>query len=127
MHRKGKSRISVTAAPHILNKRLKGIALTDSQRTPSLPDLPTVAETAGFKGFEMVSWTGVFAPIATPAGVVERLNRELGEVLRMDDVRAKLAEGGAIAGQGTAAQFTRFVQTESTRYAAIVKAANIKE
>ena len=75
----------------------------------------------------MVSWTGVFAPAQTPPAVVERLNRELGEVLRMDDVRSKLAEGGAVPGQGTAAQFTRFVQTESARYAAIVKAANIKE
>ena len=119
--------ISVTAAPHILSKRLKGIALTDTKRTPSLPDLPTVSETAGFQGFDMVSWTGVFAPAQTPPAVVERLNRELGEVLRMDDVRSKLAEGGAVPGQGTAAQFTRFVQTESARYAAIVKAANIKE
>eukprot|EP01030_Chromulinospumella_sphaerica_P008047 gene8047-7876_t len=63
----------------------------------------------------------------TSPAVVERLNRELGEVLRMDDVRAKLADGGAVAGKGSAAEFARFVQTESARYAAIVKAANIKE
>jgi tripartite-type tricarboxylate transporter receptor subunit TctC len=75
----------------------------------------------------MVSWTGLFAPAQTPPAVVERLNRELGEVLRMDEVRAKLADGGAVAGKGTAAEFARFVQTESARYAAIVKAANIKE
>lgn len=119
--------VSVTAAPHIQSKKLKGIALTDDHRMPSLPEVPTVAETAGFKGFGMVSWTGIFAPAHTPPAVVERLNRELAEVLRMDEVRAKLVDGGAAPGKGSAADFTRFVQAESARYAAIVKAANIKE
>lgn len=119
--------ISVTAAPQIQSKALKGIAITDDQRTPSLPDLPTVAETEGFKGFDMVSWTGLFAPAKVPPAIVERMNREVAEVLLMEDVRAKLAEGGATPGKGSAAEFTRFVQTETARYAAIVKAANIKE
>jgi len=119
--------VSVTAAPHILGKRLKGIAVTDDKRVASLPEVATVAESPGFKGFDMVSWTGIFAPAQTPPAIVERLNRELMEVLRADDVRAKLAEGGATAGTGSAGDFARFVQREQARYAAVVKAANIKE
>jgi tripartite-type tricarboxylate transporter receptor subunit TctC len=119
--------VSVTGTPHILGKRVKGIAVTDDKRVPSLPEVPTVAETAGFKGFDMVSWTGLFAPAQTPPAVVDRLNRELAEVLKEPDVRAKLAEGGATPGNGSAADFARFLQKEQSRYAAVVKAANIKE
>jgi tripartite-type tricarboxylate transporter receptor subunit TctC len=119
--------ISVTATPHILGKKLKGIAVTSDKRLPGLPDVPAVAETPGFKGFDMVSWTGLFAPAQTPPAVVERLNRELMEVLRADDVRAKLADGGAAPGSGSAADFARFMQKEQARYAVVVKAANIRE
>jgi tripartite-type tricarboxylate transporter receptor subunit TctC len=119
--------VSVTATPQIHAKKLKAIAVTDDKRLPNLPDVPTVAETAGFKGYDVVSWTGLFAPAQTSPAVVERLNRELNEVLRADDVRAKMAEQGAIGGSGSAADFGRFVQREQERYARIVKAANIKE
>ena len=119
--------VSVTATPHIHGKKLKGIAVTDGRRVASLPEVPTVAETPGFKGFDMVSWTGLFAPAQTPTAVVERLNRELMAVLHTDEMRAKLAEGGALAGSGSVVEFARFVQKEQSRYAGIVKAANIHD
>ena len=119
--------VSVTATPQIQAKKLKGIAVTDDKRLASLPDVPVVAETPGFKGFDMVAWTGLFAPAHTPPAIVERLNRELNEVLRADDVRAKMQEQGAIGGSGSAADFARFVQREQELYARIVKTANIKE
>lgn len=119
--------ISASAVPHIAAGKLKGIAVTSERRLVALPDVPTVAESPGFKGFDMVAWTGLFAPAQTPPAIVEKLNRELMEVLAMDDVRAKLADVGATPGTGSAAEFGRFVQKEHTRYAAIVKAANIKE
>ena len=119
--------VSVTATPHIQGRKLKGIAVTDERRLASLPDVPTVAETPGFKGFDMVSWTGLFAPAQTPPALLERLNRELMAVLHTEEMRAKLAEGGAIAGSGSSADFARFVQKEQARYAGIVKAANIRD
>ncbi len=119
--------VSVTATPHIHSKKLRGIAVTDGHRVASLAELATVAETPGFKGFEMVSWTGLFAPAQTPPAVLERLNRELMELLHTDEMRAKLAEGGASAGAGTPAEFARFVQKEQARYAGVVKAANIRD
>jgi tripartite-type tricarboxylate transporter receptor subunit TctC len=119
--------VSVTARPQVLGKKLRGIAVTDGARIASMSEVATVAETPGFKGFDMVSWTGLFAPVKTPPAVVERLNHELLEVLRMDEVRAKLAEGGASPGSTTVADFSLFVQKEQARYAAIVKAAAIRE
>lgn len=119
--------VSVTATSNVAAKKMKGIAVTGDRRLPALPEVPTVAETPGFKGFDMVSWTGLFAPAQTPAPIVERLNRELMEVLKSEEMRHKLAEGGAVAGSGSAADFGRFVQREQARYARIVKAANIKE
>lgn len=119
--------VSVTATPHILAKKMKGIAVTDDKRLPTLPDVPVVAETPGFKGFDVVAWTGLFAPAQTPPAVVERLNRELNEVLNSDEVRGKMQEQGAIGGKGSAAEFAVFVQREQARYARIVKAADIKE
>lgn len=119
--------ISIGATPHILAKKMKGIAITDDKRLPSLPDVPAMAELPEFKGYDMVSWTGLFAPARTPVPVVERLNRELNEVLKADDVRARMLEQGAIGGSGSAADFARFVQREQTRYARIAQLANIKE
>ena len=119
--------VSVTAAPHVNARRLIGIAVTGERRLAVLPNVPTVAETAGFKDFAIVSWTGLFAPAHTPAPIVERLNHELMEVLRSDEVKAKLADGGALPGASSVADFVRFVQQEQTRYAAIVKSANIRE
>jgi tripartite-type tricarboxylate transporter receptor subunit TctC len=119
--------VSVTATPYIQAKNIKGIAVTGDKRLPTLPQVPAVAETPGFKGFDMVAWTGLFAPAHTPPAVVERLNRELNEVLRSDEVRAKMQEQGAIGGSGSSVDFTRFVQRQIELYAPIVKSANIKE
>jgi tripartite-type tricarboxylate transporter receptor subunit TctC len=120
--------VSISATPHIASKKIKGIAVTDDKRLPSLPDIATVAESAPeLKGFDFVAWTGLFAPARTPAAVVERLNRELNAVLASDDVRGKLLEQGAIAGSGNAASFGEFVQRERARYARIVQTANIRE
>jgi tripartite-type tricarboxylate transporter receptor subunit TctC len=119
--------VSVTATPQIQAKKMKGIAVTDDKRLATLPDVPVVAETPGFKGFDMVAWTGLFAPAHTPPAVVERLNRELNEVLKSEEVRTKMQEQGAVGGSGSAAEFARFVQREQELYARIVKSANIKE
>jgi tripartite-type tricarboxylate transporter receptor subunit TctC len=119
--------ISVSAAPHINAGKLKGIAVNTGRRIASLPGVATVAESAGFSGFSMVAWTGLFAPAQTPPAITEKLNRELMEVLRMDEIRTKLADGGATPGAGSVADFAQFVRNEHSRYAAIVKTANIKD
>jgi tripartite-type tricarboxylate transporter receptor subunit TctC len=119
--------VSVTATPNVLAKKMKAIAVTDDKRLATLPDVPTVAETPGFKGFDVVAWTGLFAPARTPPAIVERLNHELNEVLKSDEMRARMQEQGAVGGSGSPAEFARFVQREQERYAGIVKKANIRE
>jgi tripartite-type tricarboxylate transporter receptor subunit TctC len=119
--------VSISAVSQVQSKRLKAIAVTSDKRVASLPDVPTVAETPGFKGFNVVAWTGLFAPAHTPPAIVERLSRELDAVLRSDEVRDKLAEQGAVPGSGTPSAFATFVAREEERYARIVKAANIHD
>ncbi len=119
--------ISVSAAPNIASRRIKGIAVTDNKRLRSLPDVPALAESPGFNDFEIKAWTGLFAPAGTPTAVVERLNGELNQVLASDEVRSKLMDQGAIAGSGSAASFEEFLRREQQRYAQIVKDANIRE
>lgn len=119
--------VSTSATPHVQAGRLKALAVTGAQRLPSLPGVPTLTELADFKGLVVDSWTGVFAPARTPVAIVERLNTEINAVLALDEVRHKLAEGGAVVGRGDVASFARFIAAEQQRFAAIVRAANIRE
>lgn len=117
--------ISVTAIPQIQSGKLKALAVTSDKRLPELPNVPTVGETPALKGYQMVSWSGIFAPARTPAPIVARLNQELNAVLAAPEVKAKLAEQGAVAASGSAADFGAFVRKEQARYAEIVKNAHI--
>lgn len=119
--------VSVTATSGVAGGKMQGIAVTDDKRLNGLPNVPALGESPEFKGFDIVAWTGLFAPAKTPAAVIERLNQELNDVLKSDEVRAKLAEQGAVGGSGGAAAFSGFVQREQERYARIVRSANIKE
>lgn len=119
--------VSTSATPHVQAGRLKALAVTGAQRLPSLPGVPTLTELPDFKGLVVDSWTGVFAPARTPGAIVERLNTEINAVLAQDEVRQKLADGGAVVGRGDVAAFARFIAAEQQRFAAIVRAANIRE
>ncbi len=119
--------VSTSAIPHVNGKRLQALGITGTKRLPSLPGVPTFDEMPGLKGFDMVSWTGIFAPAKTPPAVVARINQELEAVLREEGVRTKLAEQGALPGSGTPEAFGRFVQAEYARNQKIVQTANIKE
>ena len=119
--------VSISAIPYIASQKIKGIASTAAHRLPLLPDVPALAETPELKGFDIVTWTGLFAPAQTPAEIVERMNRELNAVLEDNEVRAKLAAQGATVGNGSAASFAAFVQREEARYSRIVQTANIKQ
>lgn len=119
--------VSTSATPHVQGGRMKALAVTGAQRLPTLPGVPTLTELPEFKGLVVESWTGVFAPKGTPAAITDRLNAEINAVLAMDEVRGKLAEGGALVGSGDRAAFGRFIAAEQARFEKIVKSANIKE
>jgi tripartite-type tricarboxylate transporter receptor subunit TctC len=119
--------VSTSAIPHVNGKRLKALGVTSSKRLAALPNVPTFDEMPGLKGYDMVSWTGIFAPAKTPPALVAHINQELNAVLQEEGVRSKLMEQGALPGSGTPEAFGRFVQTEYARNQKIVQTANIKE
>ena len=78
-----------TAVPLIQDGRLRGIAITGNQRSPTVPDIPTIAE-SGVPGFASNSWQGWFMPAKTPAPIIERIQQEIAKALTLPDVKARL-------------------------------------
>jgi tripartite-type tricarboxylate transporter receptor subunit TctC len=105
---------------HIKGGKLKALATTGAQRSPELPNVPTVAE-AGLKGYESTSWNAIYAPAGTPKPIVERLNRELNAVLASPETRKYFAEQGAQAGGGTPEELAAFTRAETAKWAKVVK------
>lgn len=114
-----------SAMPHILGGRLRPLAITSAQRSPLLPDVPTVAE-SGYAGFDVQSWFGLAVPRGTPQPVVDKLNAELGKVLAMPDVKKRLGELGATPAGGSPADMRGFVDAEVKRWHTVVKASGAK-
>jgi tripartite-type tricarboxylate transporter receptor subunit TctC len=114
------------AMPHLKAGTLKVLAVSSGERASVAPDVPTVAEAAGIPGFDFTLWQGFFAPRATPAAVVARLNREINAVLADPEIRQKLLEAGANVTQLSIDQFAAFVKAESEKYAGIIKDAGLK-
>jgi len=119
--------VTVATLPQVKAGKIKGIAVTTAQRIAQAPEIAALAESPELKGFDMVAWTGLFAPAKTPASIVERLNRELTDALASPELGGKFEEQGAVLRRFTPAQFAEFLRREQTDYAEIVKNAGIKE
>jgi tripartite-type tricarboxylate transporter receptor subunit TctC len=104
--------------------KVRVLAVTGLQRTPSLPDVRTVAE-SGVPGYESLSWSGIAAPAATPPEVVARLNREINTILASSDMKQKLAEQGAEAVGGTPESFAEHIARERQKWAKVVRDAAV--
>lgn len=105
--------------------KLHPLAVTSAKRSSSLPDVPTVAE-SGFKGFDVSTWYGVFAPAGTPAAVVKTLNTEVNKLLAMADVKAAINAQGAEPQAMTPEQFSTLLKTEYQQWKGIVEASGAK-
>lgn len=110
--------------PHALSGKVRPIAVGSLKRSPSLPNVPTVAE-SGFPGFDASLWLAIMAPGGTPAPVIDRLNKEIGTVLASPDTATALAKAGAAPESSTPAQLAAMIRDERPKYAKIVKDANI--
>ncbi len=110
---------------HVKAGKLVPLAVGTLNRSPSLPDVPTVAE-QGYPGFEVALWLGVFAPAGTPAPIVERLHRELVTITATADFKTAMEKNGAEAASNSPAQFKKMVGDEAERYTKVVKALGIK-
>ncbi|MBD8544620.1 tripartite tricarboxylate transporter substrate binding protein [Oxalobacteraceae sp. CFBP 8755] len=109
-----------SAISHVKAGKLRPLAVTTAQRSPALPDVPTIAE-AGVPGYEATSWFGLLAPAKTPAPVVARLNTSILKALADPDVKKKLLEQGAEPAGETPAQFAAFIASETVKWGKIVK------
>ena len=114
-----------SALPHVRAGKLRALAVAPAQRVPSAPELPTVAE-SGLPGFSSEDWQGVLAPAKTPQDIVMRLNGEIHKVLGATEVRDKLDAQGFQVRLSTPQQFAELIRSESTKWAKIVKEANIR-
>jgi tripartite-type tricarboxylate transporter receptor subunit TctC len=104
---------------------LRAIAVTTKDRSPQYPDLPTISETS-VKGFDLASWTGLFAPAGTPPAIVEKLNHEVNLVLAMPEVQQRLSSLGVDPTPMSASDFTAFAGKEVEKWSHLVKQAGIE-
>jgi tripartite-type tricarboxylate transporter receptor subunit TctC len=111
---------SSTVLPHVKTGRLRALAVTTASRLPSLPELPTVAE-SGLKGYETLTWFGFVAPAKTPPAVITRLNAEIVKVLALPDVRNLFAVQGIETLGGTPEQFASYIRDETEKWARVIK------
>ena len=111
------------ATPQVNAGKLKALATTGKERTPKLPDLPTISE-AGLPGYSIDVWFGLLAPVGTPQAIVDRINAELTRVLADTDLRSRMREMGQELQPSTPAEFGRFIRTEIQRMGDIVRSSN---
>ena len=118
--------VSIPAAmSQVRAGRLVPLAVSTRGRTSILPDVPTVAEATGLKGYEVDSWYAVFAPAKTPDEAVGRMNKEIASVVARSEVKAKLLEQGAEGRSSTPEALGKVVKREINEWRVLVKHANI--
>ena len=113
----------IAAAPHISSGKVRALATTGAKRNPSLPDLPTVADT--LPGFEITQWWGLSAPSRTPQAIIHRLHTEAAEAVNSPDVRNRIAREGATAVGGSPRDFDVFIAAERRRLGNVIRKAGI--
>jgi tripartite-type tricarboxylate transporter receptor subunit TctC len=114
-----------TALPHIEAGKLRALATTGAKRTSLMPNVPTVAE-LGYPGFEATNWYAFVAPGKTPREILDFWNRELVKVLNDPAVKSELAKHGLEPQPGTREELARYIETETEKWAKVVRSANIK-
>jgi tripartite-type tricarboxylate transporter receptor subunit TctC len=114
-----------TAQQYVRGGRLVGLGVPGARRSAALPDVPTFAE-SGLPGFDVSSWTGVFAPASTPRPVIDKLHRELAAVLRTAFVRERYAVLGIEPVGNSPQEFGDQVRADLARWEKVVRAANVK-
>ena len=113
-----------SALPQIKAGRIRGIAVTSSKRAPTLPEVPTVAE-SGVPGFDYSTWYGVLAPARTPKPIIEKLNKTIVAALNTPDMQQRYAAQGMDPRPTTSAEFAALLKSETAKWAKVVRDAKI--
>jgi tripartite-type tricarboxylate transporter receptor subunit TctC len=110
--------------PHVQAGKLRALAVTGAERTPLVPNLPTVSE-SGVKGFVMTSWWGVLGPAGLPQPIVTQLNTELTRILKSADIQKSFAILGVDATTSTPDEFAALIKVEVAKYAKLIEKIGI--
>lgn len=113
------------AMPHVRSGRLRAIATTGLDRTKATPEVPAIAETKGFEGYEAVTWYGLAGPANIPSTIVSRLNEEARRAFLSEQLKGKLEADGIIPIASSSERFREFVINEIKKWSEVVKAAGI--
>ncbi len=113
------------AAPHIKAGRLRALALIAPQRSPALPEVPTIAE-AGLRDFEVTTWYGILAPAGAPRPIVTRLNAEIVRTMHGPELRDRLAAMGTDPATSTPEEFADLIKREIAKWSKVVREAGLK-
>ena len=111
-------------APHLKSGRVRVLAVTTAKRSSTIPDVPTLRE-SGLAEFDVSQWYGVVVPAGTPAEITTKLHNDLIELLRLPDIKSRMADLGAEPVGSTGAQFGQLIRSEIAKYRAIVKATKL--
>jgi tripartite-type tricarboxylate transporter receptor subunit TctC len=101
------------------------LGVTSAARSALFPDFPTIAEN-GLPNYSSVGWFGLFAPAATPADLVAKISTDLGDVLRSDDSKKRLAEQGAEPAPNSPSEFANYVNSDIAKWLELARKADIK-
>jgi tripartite-type tricarboxylate transporter receptor subunit TctC len=113
-----------SVAQHISGGKLRAVAVTSAQRSPAWPDVPTIAE-AGVPGYMAESWYGLYAPAATPAATIARLNAAVKQAVKSDTFRSRVESEGLVTSAGAPAELDHYVHAEIVRWRKVVQDAHI--
>lgn len=114
-----------SSLPHVRAGKLRALAVTGATRSAAAPDIPTMAE-AGLPGYEITSWFALVAPAKTPPEILARLNAETTKILKLADVKEKLAGLGAEASSSSPDFLAEYIRTETAKWAKVVKASGAR-
>jgi tripartite-type tricarboxylate transporter receptor subunit TctC len=110
-----------SALPHIRSGRLKALAVTSRERSPALPNVPTMEAAANLKGFDASAWFGLLAPAGTPREVINKVHQDVARILATPEMRERFAAQGAQPIGDTPAQFGAFIRAEIDKWTQVVK------
>lgn len=111
--------------PHVRAGRVKLLAVSSARRFEMLPELPSIAE-SGVAGFDSDGWNGILAPAGTPRAIVERLNREVNEILQLPEVKSRLTASMIRVDGGSPERFAELIRSEAARWSKVIRAVGAK-
>jgi tripartite-type tricarboxylate transporter receptor subunit TctC len=114
-----------TILPHVRSGRVRALGVGNAQRVPSLPEFPTIAE-MGLPGYEAYAWGGMIGPANMPPQIVQRLSKEIVEILRQKDVTDRMLSEGTVPTPSGPDEFTAYIKSELKKWGEVVKMAGIK-